>query len=99
MKLSATAVLIAVIALMANGCATTGPTYSEIQSTMARKDPQIGRIFIYRPSAAGAAVQPAVCIHDEAVGKSVPYGFFSFEFLIPRRFEMGRLIHILPEFG
>ena len=76
MKSSATALLISVIALLANGCATTGPTYSEMQSTMARQNAEIGRIFIYRPSAAGAAVQPAVYLKDEEVGKSVPYGFF-----------------------
>jgi len=74
MKFSATALLF--IVLVAHGCATTGPTYSEMQSTMPSQNPETGRIYIYRATAIGAAVQPAVYVNDEEVGNAVPHGFF-----------------------
>lgn len=57
------------------GCAS-GPKYSEISSTISTLAPDKGRVYIYRKTIAGAAVQPAVRVDNEVVGKAVPKGFF-----------------------
>ena len=57
------------------GCAS-GPKFAEMQSSMPKLSPDSGRIFIYRISSLGAAIQPDVFLNDEKVGKAVPQGFF-----------------------
>ena len=57
------------------GCAS-GPRYADINSTFAGPSPGNGRIYIYRPSAFGAALQPSIKINDQVVGSAVPHGFF-----------------------
>ena len=39
-------------------------------------DSEQGRIYIYRTTPLGAAVQPQVVLDDTVVGKAVPKGFF-----------------------
>jgi hypothetical protein len=58
-----------------SGCAT-GPKYTEVASSFDALEPGKGRIFIYRPSSFGAAVQPDVRLNGEVVGKAKPLGFF-----------------------
>ena len=58
------------------GCATSGPKYSELSPVISTLPPDTGRIYIYRTSALGAAVQPEVKLNGEVVGKAVPKGFF-----------------------
>ena len=70
-------VLLSVIAV---GCAS-GPKYSEYRPTVAPPAEGCGRIWFYRPSALGAAVQPAVNLDDRSVGNAVPHGFFHVETL------------------
>lgn len=36
----------------------------------------MGRIYVYRTAAFGAAVQPKVRLNEEVIGKAVPKGFF-----------------------
>ena len=57
------------------GCAS-GPSYQEQAAQMQPVDAANGRIYIYRKSAFGAAVQPKVRINGEEVGKAQPKGFF-----------------------
>lgn len=57
------------------GCAS-GPTYQEHASAMQPVSAENGRIYIYRKSALGAAVQPEVRVDDNVVGKAKPKGFF-----------------------
>jgi hypothetical protein len=64
------------IALLAAGCATSGPKFTEISSTMAAMPADTGRIYIYRSTALGAAIQPEVKLNGEVVGRAVPMGFF-----------------------
>ena len=66
--------LIAVVAVL-SGCAT-GPKYAEVRNTIPTLSPEQGRIFIYRTTAIGAAVQPAVKLNGENVGSAKPKGFF-----------------------
>lgn len=58
------------------GCATSGPKFIDMKNSISEVSSDTGRIFIYRKSALGAAIQPKVFINDEEVGKAVPHGFF-----------------------
>ncbi len=57
------------------GCAS-GPKYAEAIKNIQPLASDQGRVFIYRKSAVGAAVQPAVRLNGETVGNAVPHGFF-----------------------
>lgn len=57
------------------GCAS-GAKYADMQTSIPALGTDSGRIFIYRTSVLGAAVQPDVFLNDEKVGKAVPGGFF-----------------------
>ena len=63
------------LALLA-GCATSGQTYSQLQTNLTPPAEGQGRIFIYRTIVLGAAVQPSVKVNDAVVGSAVPRGFF-----------------------
>lgn len=62
--------------LMLVGCGATGPRYSEIESKLPPLAQEQGRIFFYRSSAFGAAVQPEVRLNGQLVGLSQPNSFF-----------------------
>jgi hypothetical protein len=57
------------------GCAT-GPKYSAVASSFANLPSDQGRVFVYRASAMGAAVQPEIRMDGQLIGKAVPLGFF-----------------------
>jgi len=57
------------------GCAS-GPKYSEIKGSIPALNPDQGRIYFYRPSAIGAAIQPNILLNGTVVGEMVPQGFF-----------------------
>jgi hypothetical protein len=57
------------------GCAS-GMKYSEFKPQMPSPSPDTGRIFFYRPSVLGAAIQPSVMLNNEKVGKAISHGFF-----------------------
>ena len=57
------------------GCAS-GPSYEEHSATMQPVGGGNGRIYMYRTSSLGAAVQPMVRVNGEEVGKAKPKGFF-----------------------
>jgi hypothetical protein len=67
--------LIAMAMLALAGCAS-GPSYKEVSSSFTPVPAQSGRIFFYRTSSMGAAIQPEVKLNGAAVGKAVPKGFF-----------------------
>lgn len=64
------------MAVIVAGCATGGPKFKEMSSEMAAPPAGLGRIYFYRTSVFGAAVQPEVKLNGEVVGKAVPQGFF-----------------------
>jgi hypothetical protein len=66
----------AIASIMLVGCAS-GPKFSEYHRTAPPCSVGQGRIWFYRPSALGAAVQPDVKLDGHVVGKAVPHGFFS----------------------
>lgn len=58
-------------------CATTsGPTYIQMQSNLTPLAADMGRIYVYRTSSFGGAVQPSVMLDGAAIGKAVPQGYF-----------------------
>lgn len=61
--------------LMLVGCAS-GPTYNEVAGTIEPTPQGEGRIYIYRTTAFGAAIRPAIRLDGEIVGKAIPKGFF-----------------------
>ncbi len=66
----------AALAIMCASACASGPAFSEFQATMPTLKPADGRLWFYRTSALGAAVQPDVKLNGETVGKSVAGGFF-----------------------
>ncbi|HLB15493.1 MAG TPA: DUF2846 domain-containing protein [Burkholderiales bacterium] len=63
------------IALLA-GCATGGATRDEIRTALGPPAAGHGRIYLYRTSPRGFAIQPEIRVNDVPVGRSVPNGFF-----------------------
>jgi len=57
------------------GCAS-GPSFQEYSAKIAAIPETQGRIYVYRKTAFGAAIQPKVWLNDQVVGKAVPQGFF-----------------------
>ncbi|MFK8050719.1 MAG: DUF2846 domain-containing protein [Halioglobus sp.] len=77
------------IALMLTvlGACASGPGYSEVSDTIQTAAKAEGRIYFYRPSSAGFAIQPMVRIDNEPVGKAKPKGFFYVD-LAPGNYEI-----------
>jgi hypothetical protein len=76
LRTNATGLLIALLAgMLLAGCATSGITYTELQPKLAAPAVGQGRIFIYRTTVLGAAVQPSVKLNGVVVGSAVPEGF------------------------
>jgi len=65
----------AALLLVLSGCAT-GAKYTEVASTLPPLAPSQGRIYFYRPSALGAAVQPDIKLNGQKVGTAKPHGFY-----------------------
>jgi hypothetical protein len=76
MKSFAKLTLTLVFCCLFSACATSGLKYSEFKSTSVYMTPDNSRIYIYRATTLGAAVQPEVKVNGEVVGKAVPNGFF-----------------------
>jgi hypothetical protein len=60
---------------MVTGCAS-GPAFNDAKASFTQVPTGSGRIFFYRSSSLGAAVQPKVMLNGEKVGSAVPDGFF-----------------------
>ncbi len=61
--------------ILVAGC-VSAPAYEEFASIVSPPLPLDGRIYFYRTSALGAAMQPAVKVDGEEVGNATPNGFF-----------------------
>lgn len=62
------------LAAVATGCAS-GPKFAEVKDSIGKLNPEEGRIFLYRTTALGAALQPKINVNGEPVGKSIAKGF------------------------
>ncbi|GAB3771405.1 hypothetical protein GCM10028796_40090 [Ramlibacter monticola] len=65
----------AAAAVLVSGCAT-GPKHDEIASSIPSLKAGQSRIYFFRSSTFGAAVQPDIRLNGEVVGQSKPNGFF-----------------------
>jgi hypothetical protein len=61
--------------LLLAGCAS-GPVYKDVSGSFTAVPSGSGRIFFYRVSTLGFAVQPDVKLNGDKVGSAVPQGFF-----------------------
>jgi hypothetical protein len=68
-------VLALLVALALPACAS-GPKYSTLMATQTGVAPSQGRIYFYRPSALGAAVQPDINLNGQKVGTAKPHGVY-----------------------
>ncbi|BEP39986.1 DUF2846 domain-containing protein [Variovorax sp. V15] len=69
-------VLLAVLAAGLFGCSASGPRFSEMAGSMPSLGENEGRIYFYRNSILGAAIQPDVAVNGQVVGTSRPNSFF-----------------------
>jgi hypothetical protein len=75
MKVIKQIILFSIIGLIMISCAS-GPTYKEMAGQTPPVSSENGRVYIYRTSTLGAALQPEVELDGESVGKAVPLGYF-----------------------
>lgn len=75
MKTLAKITFLLVVLFFMGGCAS-GPTYLEMAQSIRELPQDTGRVYFYRTSALGAALQPAVKMNNEVVGKATAQGFF-----------------------
>lgn len=73
-KLLLFATLIAGV-LLVSGCAS-GPGYAQMSASIPPVPANKGRLYFYRSSVVGAAVQPAVRLDGKEVGTAKSKGFF-----------------------
>lgn len=66
----------ALAAIALGGCATGGVPYKEQAEKLAKPEAADGRVFMYRTSMLGAAIQPNVTLNGVVVGSAVPMGVF-----------------------
>lgn len=64
-----------VLSLLVAGCAS-GPKFSTVESQLASAPPGQARIFFYRSTSLGAAIQPEIRLNGTMVGKAEPNGVF-----------------------
>ena len=72
-KLLALAFAAGLVSLFA-GCAS-GPDYTAAAKSIPPLSPDNGRIYIYRTTVLGAAIQPSIKVNDQTVGDSKAEGF------------------------
>lgn len=75
MKTLAKITFLLVVVSFMGGCAS-GPTYLEMAPSIRELPQDTGRVYFYRTSALGAALQPEVKMNNEIVGKATAQGFF-----------------------
>lgn len=75
MKVANKLVLLFVMLFLLGACAT-GPKFSEYSAQIPAPNPDLGRIYFYRPSAAAPVLKPNVVLNNETVGEAIPHGFF-----------------------
>jgi Protein of unknown function (DUF2846) len=76
MKIRAITLVSILTSLLLSACATSGPRFSEMAPSITPAKAEMGRIYFYRTTVLGTAVQPDVRLNGEVVGKAVPLGFF-----------------------
>lgn len=68
-------VALAFAVLLIAGCAS-GPKFHTVESGLSAVPSGKARIYFYRSTALGAAIQPEIRLNGMAVGRAVPHGVF-----------------------
>jgi len=76
MKLLFKAIAAVLIAATVAGCSTPGTPYKQEEARLTPPAAGAGRIWIYRESSFGYAVQPSVLLNGAVVGSAVPNAAF-----------------------
>ena len=63
------------VAFFALGGCASGPGFDEYATSIPPMPDDSGRIYIYRVTTLGAALQPSIRVNDEVVGKATAKGF------------------------
>lgn len=87
MKFKFNIYILLIISIFFVGCASGGPKYSEFAPSISNLEPDNGRIFVYRPSALGAAIRPDIKLNGKVIGEAISHGFFYVD-LEPGNYEM-----------
>ena len=69
-------VLLLLLAAVTLSACASGAKFTEVNPNLVSESPDMGRIFFYRPSSLGAALQPDVMLNNEKIGKAISWGFF-----------------------
>jgi hypothetical protein len=67
---------LACLALLVVAACASGPTFTELQASTPAPAADGGRIYVYRTSTLGAAIQPAVKLDGVVIGEAKPRGYF-----------------------
>lgn len=76
MNLLVRALVAILIAVGAAGCATQGTPYKQEEAKLSPPVAGEGRIWLYRDSALGFAIQPSVMLNGTVIGSAVPNAAF-----------------------
>ena len=103
MKLIFRTAVILAAALTLSACAS-GIPFTQMQPRETAVDPEMGRVFLYRATSIGAAVQPRITMNDEVIGVSKAQGFFyvdrpSGEYVIQTTTEVERRVSFVLDPG
>jgi len=63
------------LALLLAACAS-GPKFNTVENALAASPPGKARIFFYRATSLGGAIQPEIKLNGTVVGKAEPHGVF-----------------------
>ena len=93
-----------VLLILLSACASSGPTFSEMQNSVMAPSGNMGRIYVYRTSILGAAIQPSVKLDGVTVGDAVPRGYFYIDkpagsYKISTETEVDRAVSLTLEAG
>ena len=69
MKINKQIILFSIIGLIMVSCAS-GPTYKEMAGQTPPVSEENGRVYVYRTTTLGAALQPEVQLDGQSVGKA-----------------------------
>ena len=92
------------LVLMLAACATSGQTFTQMQTGAPMLAANNGRIYVYRTSILGAAIQPSVKLDSTVVGDAVPQGYFFIDrpagnYKISTETEVDRMVSLTLEPG
>ena len=70
--------IVATLAIMLiTACAVSGTKFSTIKASLPSLDPELGRIFFYRPPGfGGGGLRPYVVVNDQPTKRAKPGGIF-----------------------